>query len=50
MKKRNLGNTGIQLTPIGFGGAPIGNLLQVLDEPSCYNILQKSIKNFKEYY
>ena len=30
MKKRNLGNTDIKLTSIGFGGAPLGNLFEEL--------------------
>ena len=42
MKKRKLGNTDIKLTSIGFGGAPIGNLFEELDEPTCYDILQHS--------
>ena len=42
MQKRNLGNTDIQLTSIGFGGAPIGNLFEELNEPECFNIIKKS--------
>ena len=45
MKKRKLGNTDIELTSIGFGGAPIGNLFEELDEPTCYDILQHSYKS-----
>ena len=45
MKKRKLGNTDIKLTSIGFGGAPIGNLFEELDEPTCYDILQHSYKS-----
>ena len=39
MQKRNLGNTDIQLTSIGFGGAPLGNLFEELNEPECFNIV-----------
>ena len=42
MQKRNLGNTDIQLTSIGFGGAPLGNLFEELNEPECFNIVKKS--------
>ena len=42
MNKRQLGKTNINLTSIGFGGAPLGNLFESLDERSCYNILEKT--------
>mgnify|MGYP003321995040 CR=1 FL=1 len=42
MNKRQLGKTNINLTAIGFGGAPLGNLFESLDERSCYNILEKT--------
>ena len=42
MNKRQLGKTDINLTAIGFGGAPIGGLFENLDERSCYNILEKT--------
>ena len=42
MQKRNLGNTDIKLTSIGFGGAPLGNLFEELDETDCFDILKKS--------
>ena len=42
MNKRQLGKTNINLTSIGFGGAPFGNLFENLDERSCYNILEKT--------
>ena len=40
MKKRKLGSTDIHLSAIGFGGAPIGNLFENLEEENCYNILK----------
>jgi D-threo-aldose 1-dehydrogenase len=40
MKKRKLGNTDIHLSAIGFGGAPIGNLFEKLEEENCYKILE----------
>ena len=42
MNKRQLGKTKINLTAIGFGGAPLGNLFESLDERSCYDILEKT--------
>ena len=42
MKKRNLGNTDIKLTSIGFGGAPLGNLFEELKETDCFEIVKKS--------
>ena len=42
MNKRQLGNTDINLTAIGFGGAPIGGLFENLDERSCYDILEET--------
>ncbi len=41
MKKRKLGNTEIYLSAIGFGGAPIGNLFEKLDELTCYKTLER---------
>jgi len=45
MKKRQLGSTGINLSAIGFGGAPIGNLFEQLDESTCYEVLENSYKS-----
>ena len=45
MKKRKLGNTDINLSAIGFGAAPIGNLFEQLDEPTCYKVLENSYKS-----
>lgn len=44
MNKRQLGKTDINLTAIGFGGAPLGNLFENLDERNCYDILEKAMK------
>ena len=40
MHKRKLGNTNIYLSAIGFGGAPIGNLFEKLDEETVNKTLQ----------
>ena len=45
MQKKKLGNTDINLSAIGFGAAPIGNLFEQLDDPSCYQILEDSFKS-----
>ena len=42
MEKRNLGNTDIKLTSIGFGGAPLGNLFEEMNENECFEIVKKS--------
>ena len=49
MQKRNLGNTDIQLTSIGFGGAPLGNLFEELNEPECFNIFSSEQNNADRY-
>ena len=41
MQKRKLGNTDIFLSTIGFGGAPIGNLFEKLDDAICYKTLAR---------
>lgn len=45
MQKRRLGKTDVNLSSVGFGGAPLGNLFEKLDEPSCYKILENSYKS-----
>ncbi|MDC0057481.1 aldo/keto reductase [Alphaproteobacteria bacterium] len=46
MIKRNvLGNSNIEVSAIGFGGAPIGDLFEKLDEQICFNTLKISHKN-----
>ncbi len=40
MNKRKLGKTDINLTAIGFGGAPLGDLFEKLDEQNCYQVLE----------
>ena len=43
MIKRNvLGKTNIKVSAIGFGGAPIGDLFDKLDEQVCYDTLKVS--------
>ena len=42
MQKRKLGNSDITLTSIGFGGAPLGNLFEELNENDCFDIVKKS--------
>ena len=41
MQKRKLGNTDIFLSTIGFGGAPIGNLFEKLDDATCHKTLAR---------
>ena len=50
MNKRQLGKTNINLTAIGFGGAPLGNLFENLDERSCYDILEKTYETGVNIY
>ena len=42
IKKRKLGSTDIELFAIGFGDAPIGDLSEQLNEPTCYKVLENS--------
>ena len=41
MNNRNLGKTNINLNAIGFGGAPLGDLFENLEEPNCFEVLTK---------
>ena len=50
MNKRQLGKTDINLTAIGFGGAPLGNLFENLDERNWYDILEKSYEKGIKIY
>ena len=36
----NLGNTGVALTNLGFGGAPLGDLFEILSETQAQSTLQ----------
>jgi len=45
IKRKVLGNTSIEVSAIGFGGAPIGDLFEKLDEQVCYDTLKNSHKN-----
>ena len=50
MQKRKLGKTDIELSAIGFGGAPIGDLFENLQDENCYQVLEncfeKNINHF----
>ena len=51
MEKRYLGKTDIKLTSIGFGGAPLGNLFEELNETDCFLIdIRKLPQLTKEEY
>ena len=45
IKKNILGKTGIEVSVIGFGGAPSGDLFENLDDQVCYDTLKNSHKN-----
>ena len=49
MNNRNLGKTNINLNAIGFGGAPLGDLFENLEEPNCFEVLKKcyEVKDLK---
>jgi D-threo-aldose 1-dehydrogenase len=36
MKRHPIGRTDVQVTEIGFGGAPLGNLYTAIDDESGY--------------
>ena len=42
MISKKLGNTDLQCSAIGFGGAPMGDLFEKLGEQDCYNTLKES--------
>ena len=45
IKRKVLGKTNIEVSAIGFGGAPIGDLFDKLDEQVCYDTLKISHKS-----
>ena len=45
INKNILGKTGIEVSVIGFGGAPLGDLFENLDDQVCYDTLKKSLNN-----
>ena len=45
MQKRKLGKTDIELSAIGFGGAPIGDLFENLQDENCYNVLENCFES-----
>ena len=45
IKKSILGKTGIEVSAIGFGGAPFGDLFENLDDQVCYDTLKNSLNN-----
>jgi len=45
IKKNFLGKTGIEVSVIGFGGAPLGDLFENLDDQVCYDTLKNSFNN-----
>ena len=45
MQKRKLGKTDIELSAIGFGGAPIGDLFENLKDENCYKVLENCFES-----
>ena len=45
MQKRKLGKVDIELSAIGFGGAPIGDLFENLSDENCYKVLENCLKS-----
>jgi D-threo-aldose 1-dehydrogenase len=43
LAQRELGRTGLEVTTLGFGGAGIGNLYRVLDEPDALDAVRASL-------
>ena len=39
-RRRTLGRTGLELTQLGFGGAPIGNLFRALTDAEAHATVQ----------
>ena len=47
---RKLGKTGVELTQLGFGGAPLGELFVKVDEPTAAATLQAAWDAGVRYY
>ena len=45
MIKKKLGNTNIEVSALGLGGAPLGELFENLSEENCYNTLKVSYES-----
>jgi len=42
--KRNLGRTGLQVSALGYGSAPIGDIYEVLDDQTAIESVEKAIE------
>jgi len=48
--EKKLGKSNIKISSIGFGGAPIGDLFENLDDSLCQEILKESYKKGLNFY
>ena len=48
--QKKLGKSNINISSIGFGGAPIGDLFENLDDSLCQEILKESYKKGLNFY
>lgn len=49
-ERRRLGSSGIDLTSLGFGGAPLGNLFSTVDESDAINALSAAYRSGIRYF
>ena len=50
LKRKHLGKTHLELSTIGFGAAPLGDLFENLDYETCHKTLHESFKNKINFY
>lgn len=50
MKRNKLGRTGVEVTELGFGGAPIGNLYTAIDDETAYAAVRAAWEGGVRYF
>jgi D-threo-aldose 1-dehydrogenase len=50
MKRNTLGRTGVQVTELGFGGAPLGNLYTAIDDETGHATVQAAWDGGVRYF
>ena len=50
INQKVLGKSNIKVSSIGFGGAPIADLYEILEENLCFETIKKSHKSGINFY
>jgi D-threo-aldose 1-dehydrogenase len=50
MRRRRLGTTGLELTELGFGGAPVGNLYQAISDAEAMAAVEAAVDGGIRYF